>query len=137
MGVCVLVASGAEFDVDRFLRDSPFKPHVVYHKGEIPAKDNPGGKPLTDSGFVLLVAQVEYPQLIEQVYRALVSLNKEFQRLKDAGANKILLDFGITDKSLAQRSQFFFPELLSAMSSLGMGLVVSVVHEGGPSPTEP
>jgi hypothetical protein len=43
MGVCVLVTSGANFDVDEYLRESPFKPQQIYRRREIPSKDNPDG----------------------------------------------------------------------------------------------
>src|SRR5258707_10104237 len=115
MGVCVLVASGADFEVDDYLKDTPFKPQQVYRKGEIPAKNNPERRPLTESGFVLLVAQDEYPQLIEQVLRALDHWEEEFHLLSDAGADKMLLDFGIEKRVMLERPQYLPPELILAM----------------------
>ena len=129
MGVCVLVASGVDFDVDEYLRDTPFKPQHIYRKGEIPSKDNPERQPLAESGFVLLVAQKEYPELIEEVLRALDYWEEEFHLLNDAGADKMVLDFGIAEQAMLQRPQYLPPELILAMSRLEMGLVFSVVRE--------
>jgi hypothetical protein len=129
MGLCVLVASGPDFDVDDYLRDSPFKPQHIYRKGETAAKDNPEAELLTESGFVWVVGQDEYPQLIEQVLRTLDYWDEELHQLNDAGADKMILDFGITEKTMLQRPQFLPPELIAAMSRLEMGLVFSVVRE--------
>ena len=41
MGVCAFVASGLNFDVDRYLQGSPFKARNTFRKGQIPPKDNP------------------------------------------------------------------------------------------------
>jgi hypothetical protein len=122
------VASGVDFDVDEYLRDTPFKPQQIYRKEEIPPKDNPERQPLTESGFVLLVAQKEYPELIEEVLRALDYWEEEFHLLSDAGADKMVLDFGITEQAMLQRPQYLPPELILAMSRLEMGLVFSVVR---------
>ena|SRR6266404_1800282 len=129
MGVCVLVTSGENFDVDEYLRESPFKPQQIYRRGEIPSKDNPEQRPLTESGFTLLVSQDEYPQLIEQVVHALRYWEEELQWLTDAGADKMLLDFGITEQTMLQRPQYLPPELISAMSRFEMGLVFSIVPQ--------
>lgn len=129
MAVCVLVASGEEFDVDEYLRESPFEPQHVYHKGEVPVPDNPEQEPLTESGFVLLVGQEEYPQLMEQVRRALDYWDEELHDLSTAGANNLLLDFGIAEDNLLQQPHYLPPELIAAMNRLEMGLVFSVVRQ--------
>jgi hypothetical protein len=67
--------------------------------------------------------------LIEQVGRALDYWDEELHQLNDAGADKMVLDFGITEKTMLQRPQFLPPELIAAMSRLDMGLVFSVVRE--------
>jgi len=129
MAVCILVASGDDFDVDEYLRDSPFKPSQVYRKGEIPAKDNPAREALTESGFVVLIGEEEYPALIEQVVHSLDYYEEELHDLNDAGADSILLDFGITEEMMLQRPQYLPPELIMAMSHLEMGLVFSVIRQ--------
>ena len=128
MGICVLVASGADFDVDEYLRESPFEPQHVYHKGEAASKNHPEGDPLTESGFVLVVGEDEYPQLTERVVQALDYWDEELHALNDAGADKMLLDFGVDEQTMLQRPQYLPPELITAMSHLEMALVVSVIR---------
>ena len=53
MGVCVFVASGLDFDVDRYLAGSPFKAMMVFRKGDVPPENNPQRLPRPDSGFVV------------------------------------------------------------------------------------
>lgn len=129
MSVCVLVASGVDFDVDEYLRESPFKPQHVYHKGETASKDRPEGELLTESGFVLVVGEDEHPRLIERVVQALDYWDEELHALTDAGADKMLLDFGVEQQTMLQRPQYLPPELITAMSRLEMGLVFSVVRD--------
>jgi hypothetical protein len=38
----VLVASGVDFDVDEYVRDSPFKPQRIYRHGETASKNDLG-----------------------------------------------------------------------------------------------
>jgi hypothetical protein len=128
MGVCVLVASGVDFDVDEYLKDSPFKPQHIYRKGEILAENNPAREALTESGFVVLVGEDEYPELVGQVLGALDYWEEELHQLNDAGAEKLVLDFGITEEAMLQRPQYLPSELILAMSRLEMGLVFSVVR---------
>ncbi len=129
MAVCVLVASGPEFEVDEYLRESPFQPQQVYHKGELPAGTNPEPEPLAESGFALLVGQEDYPELVELVVQALDYWDEELHELSNAGAEKLVLDFGIAEESLVQHPHYLPPELIAAMNRLEMGLVFSVVRQ--------
>jgi hypothetical protein len=131
MGVCVFVASGVDFDVDEYLRESPFKALSVFWKGHVPAKDNPAKEPRPDSGFVVLVNQDEKPTLLDQVMAALEFLayyKNEFERLKEARVDNMLLDFGMPQQQVLQQAQYLPPELIQALSSLEMGLIFSVVQ---------
>jgi hypothetical protein len=76
MSACVFVASGLNFDVDRYLRSSPFKAKTVFRKGEIPAKDNPDRQPRPDSGFVVIVSAADGHGLSAQVKAAVQFLIK-------------------------------------------------------------
>jgi hypothetical protein len=51
------VAAGDDFRVDEFLKSSTFKPMRVFHKGDIPLKENPLKEQRPDSGFALLVRE--------------------------------------------------------------------------------
>jgi hypothetical protein len=128
MAVCVLVASGVDFEVDEYLQDSPFKPQQIYRKGETLDQNHPEMEPLTESGFVWLVGDEEYPELIDQVLRVLDYWEEELHLLRDAGADKMVLDFAIPERILLQRPQYLPSELILAMSRLEMGLVFSVVR---------
>jgi hypothetical protein len=71
MGFCVFVASGLNFDVDSYLKSSPFKARSIFRKGDIPAKDNPERQSRPDSGFVVLVSSEEGQGLSAQVKTAM------------------------------------------------------------------
>ena len=98
MGICVFVASGLSFDVDRYLKSSSFKPMSVFRKGQVPPKDNPEQQARPDSGFVVLLSEDQDLGLTRQIQEALVFLFKnepELERLKKAGVDNMLLDFGV------------------------------------------
>ena len=131
MGVCVFVASGLDFDVDKYLKGDPFKTMVRFRKGDVPTKDNPGKVARPDSGFVVMVSQDDKPILLPQVMAALEFLNfhqSEFERMKAAGVDIMLLDFGTTSQHVLQTAHYLHPELIQAMSELQMGLIFSVVQ---------
>jgi hypothetical protein len=132
MAVCVLVASGADFDVDEYLTESPFEPQQIYRKGDIPAPGNPEQEPLAESGFVLLVGQEDYPELMDQVFRALDYWDEELHELSAAGADKLVLNFGVAQEDLCQHPYYLPPELIAALHRLEMGLIFSVVREPKP-----
>ena len=98
MGVCAFVASGLNFDVDRYLKGSPFKAMSVFRKGQLPPKDNPQQQPRPDSGFVALLSQDREPNLSNQIKDGLEFLSnceKELNRLKKCNVDNMLLDFGV------------------------------------------
>ena len=98
MGVCLFIASGLSFDVDRYLESSPFKPATVFRKGQIPPKENPECLGRPDSGFVVLVSETEDPGIASQIGQAtefLAKHVKELRRLREFGADNMLLEFGV------------------------------------------
>ncbi len=131
MGVCTFVARGLDFDVDRYLKGSLFKPMGVFHKGEIPPKDNPQWRPRPDSGFVLVLSDDGKPGLTQQVEDALVFLlkhEKELDRLKRFGVDNMLLDFGVEVSFQIQHSEYLPPELMVALGRFRMGLVFTAIQ---------
>lgn len=133
MGVCIFTASGLNFDVDGFLRGSPLKPFTVYHQGESPKAGNILFRPHEEPGFMVLVSHDEKPSLLEQSLAALdfiAANNHEFERLRGAGAEKLLLNFGLAKHDVAERPQYLPPELLLAMGRSAIGLVFAVVDLG-------
>ncbi len=133
MGTCMFVASGLNFDVDAYLRVSPFKDKIatMFRKGQIPTKDNPQKIPRPDSGFVHMVSATHEPHLNYQIGPALdfLALNeKECERLKKLGVDNMLFDFGMEGQQTIERAQYLPPELITAMSRFHMGLVFSTVR---------
>jgi hypothetical protein len=125
----MFMAAGLRFDSDRYLRSSPFKAISVFRRGEVPPKDNPTREQRPDSGFLVLVSHDEHPQLTEQVVDAmgfLTAHSKELEKLRAAGVEKMLFDFGSHQEHVMQRSQYLPPELLQAMAKHQMGLVFSL-----------
>ncbi len=131
MGVCVFVASGLNFDVDRYLAGSPLKAMTVFRKGDIPPKNNPERKPRPDSGFVVLISGDQQLDLNQQLKEALGFLNQheaELKAVRGAGVDNMLLDLGVQVGDKVQQAQYLPPELIAAMARLGMGLIFSVVQ---------
>ena len=131
MGVCAFVASGLNFDVDRYLKGSPFKAISVFRKGQIPAKDNPERQPRPDSGFVVVVSEDQGADASQKYKEALTFLfqhEKELDRLKDVGVDNMLLDFGVAVGDKLQQSEYMPPEFIVALGRFGMGLVFTTIQ---------
>ena len=125
------MASGLNFDVDSYLKGSPFQARSVFRKGDIPLLDNPHRESRPDSGFVVLVSEEQGQGLSEQVGPAmtfLVKHEKELDRLKLVGVDNMLLDFGVEVGNEIQHSDYLPPDLLVVMARFRMGLVVSTVR---------
>ena len=118
MGACVFVASGLRFDVDGYLRTSPFKPVSVFRRGEIPTKES-STRP--DSGFVVLIRE---GSLTDQISAALMFLSRherDFQTMRQHGVDNLLFDFGVERAGKIQESHYLPPELISRMGQLDAG----------------
>ncbi len=132
MGICVFVATGVHFAVDEYLRTSSLKPFVVYHPGEALKLGEMSWRPQKEAGFMALVAKHDRPGLLDLAPGALSFLSErkeEFERLRNAGAQKLHLDFAITKDQLSERAQYLPPDLLLAMGQSQVGLVFSVILE--------
>ena len=131
MGVCVFVASGLDFDVDRYLASSPFKAMTVFRKGDVPPKNNPERKARPDSGFVVLISGDEKLDLKEQLAAAMGFLEQhasELKSIRNSGVDNMLIDWAVQVGDQLQQAQYFPPEIVSAMGALGMGLIFSIVQ---------
>src|SRR5579864_2431894 len=100
---CVLRASGADFQVDDFLRESSLKALVVVHRGEARApKSGFAGARHESSGMNIGVSTREFSDLSGQIEDAIQFLsknNKELRRLHDlSGVESIELDFPVEDR---------------------------------------
>ena len=122
---CVLRASGSGFDVDAFLADSPFKPTVIYKKGQRRRPASRGSH--TVSGFNVVITNNEEPA--KQVTAATKFLREnrdELLRLKKArGLESVTIDFGCAQKEFLARTAHLPAELLSAAGAFGIDIDVS------------
>ena len=131
MGVCVFVASGLSFDVDRYLVGSPFKAIAVFRKGDVAPKNNPEQNPRPDSGFVVLLSGDREPGIRQQLREALAFLDQheaELKAVRNVGVDNMLLDLGVEVGNELQQAEYLPPELIGALGRLGMGLIFSVVQ---------
>ena len=131
MGVCVFVASGLSFDVDRYLVGSPFKAMAVFRKGDVPPKNNPEKNPRPDSGFVVLLSGDREPGIRHQLRESLAFLDQheaELKAMRKVGVDNMLLDLGVEVGEKLQQAEYLPPELIGALGRLGMGLIFSVVQ---------
>jgi len=123
---CMLRASGATFDVDGFLKKSPFRPAVVYRKGHRRRPASRGAQ--AASGFNLVVSDSDDP-LEKQVAYAVTFLNSQREEIlrlaRFGGVETIALDFGVPQNEIATRSARFPSDLLLAAGALGIDIHVS------------
>ncbi len=131
MGVCVFVASGLSFDVDRYLAGSPFKAMTVFRKGDVLAKNHPERKSRPDSGFVVMISGDRELGLGQQLKEALAFLEQHesaLKKMRQVGVDNMLLDLGVQVGDKMQQAEYIPPELTAALGRLGMGLIFSVVQ---------
>jgi hypothetical protein len=131
MGVCVFVASGLSFDVDRYVAGSPFKAMTVFRKGDVPPKNNPERKPRPDSGFVVLISgdrQLGLGQQLGEALAFLMAHESELKAVRGGGVDNMLLDLGVQVGDKMQQAEYIPPELIATLGRLGMGLIFSVVQ---------
>jgi hypothetical protein len=125
MGACVFVASGLRFDVDLYLRTSPFKPVSVFRQGEIPSKESIA-RP--DSGFVVVVGEGAVAEQVESAITFLANHERDFQTMRQLGVDNLLLDFGVERTGKIQDSHYLPPELIARMGQLGLGMIFSSIQ---------
>lgn len=132
MGVCTFVASGLNFDVDRYLTNSPFKVVSIFRQGEVPTKDNPELQPRPDSGFVVVVNEDRSCSLAsQQIEASLIFLckhEKDLERLKGFGVDIMLLNFGVEAVEFSRSSEYLPPDLIARLARFRMGLMFSVIQ---------
>ena len=121
---CELHASGPNFDVDVFLRDSTLKPHKVLHKGELKI-----GKYVNPKAIISVAvseADEEEPELqIDDAIEFLKHNQQELARLRDfPGVAEIYLGFDIADGTSRSQGDRFPAELLRLAGNLGIGIEI-------------
>ncbi len=78
-----------------------------------------------------MVSQGNEPGLSRQAHDALeflVKHEKELDRLREAGVNNMLLDFGVEVGGKMQQSEYLPPELVVALARFRMAIVFSMVQ---------
>jgi hypothetical protein len=127
----MLRVSGADLDVDALLNGCEIEPVVVWRKGEprSPASQ-PTGKVHSFSGANFEVSGADFSELKLQIADALVFLREHesfVRRLRSfPGVEELCLDFGSDIRPPGWCSFSFPPELLVAVGSAGVSLVLSV-----------
>jgi hypothetical protein len=126
-----LRASGANFDVDAFVRESDIAPAAVFLRGQpqFPASQ-PNGVVLDRSGINIGVSDAEFGDIERQSRDTLQFLAEnlsEVERLRNyPGVEGLELDFAVTgNDDVSVESYRFAPELLGHIARLGITLCVS------------
>ena len=134
--VCLFRVSGRNFDVDKFLKTSPWCDVAdTYHRGD-PIKLKLLHKRLrrktsSDSGFQIEVTSNgpngHINRQIPGVIQFLRKFRKEFQRLgKTKAVESRCLDFGVMwEESTAIKRHFVPAELLILSGELGIDIMIS------------
>jgi hypothetical protein len=126
---CTLRAIGEGFDVEAFLRESPFSRATAFHKGEPRAAASGNGGQHGASGFTLPVSNASADDLAAQVDDATEFLRiheEELRRLSQfPGLQEVCLDFAIRRRDGAVQIDVFPAELLWQAGALDIDLVVT------------
>lgn len=122
---CVLRISGETFNVEAFLEKSPFKPSVVYRKGQRRRPASRGSQ--TASGFNVKISESEDPD--EQTKAALRFLRdhrEEVLRLiRSSGVENATLELSCPQREFVSRIAHLPSELLSATGAFGIDIDVT------------
>lgn len=133
--MCVLRAYGKKFDVDSFLKRSPWKPIAVFRRGE--KRGVLSKKKNTESSFNLDVSDASWLNLTAQLRDAkkfIQKNKKELRRLKKfAGVDSVVLDFPLENRISKDFPAVFLsiPEnfiQLAAAAGLSIELSIYAVH---------
>lgn len=126
---CVLRAIGAEFDVDAFLRESPFSGATRFRRGEPRLAPGPDGDECAASGFAVPVGEADLDDLEGQVSGATDFLRLQEDELRRLGQfpglQEMCLDFAIGRRDVAAQVSVFPAELLWQAGALDIDLVVT------------
>jgi hypothetical protein len=133
--MCVLRASGAEFEPDAFLEGSSLEPTKVHKKGEPRLlRSKPDGPNHERSGITVAVSDASWSDLSAQVAdaeRFLEDYAAEIERLAHApGVACLVLDFPIESRidgsSVVAQSDRFPASLVRLAGQLGLALELSI-----------
>ena len=141
---CLLRASGANFDVDEFLKVSSLDALTAFHRGAVQFPTSSVTRKSDYCGMNVSVSTREFSDLSGQVEDAVGFLkenDRELRRLRNfPGLERMDLEFPVEDRDLVFQRDAFPHQLLSLLGGLGIGLIVSrhPAHSGATDqvPTE-
>ena len=133
--MCVLRASGTDFDPETFLDPSPFEPSKIYRRGDprLP-ESRPNGPRYDTSGINVAVSEAPWSDLPAQVAdaeRFLEANRAELERLvQSPGVTDLTLDFPIElridGETVVAQFDRFPASLVRLAGTLGIALELSV-----------
>jgi len=132
--MCVLRASGPDFDPDAFLESSILSPTKVWYRGEprLP-RTRPDGPVVETSGLNVAVSDAEWsdlPAQVEDAERFLAFQRVELERLAATpGVSDLVLDFPIELRiggSIVAQFDRFPASLVRLAGELGLALELSL-----------
>jgi hypothetical protein len=127
---CVLRAFGKHFNVDGYLRQTPFTTYYAYRQGEPRFKSKPKGEKNRTTGINIVICNGSFDSLSRQIKAAISFLKKnriEIRRLaKFVGLDGApVLDFGINKRDFPGQFDRFPAELVSLAGKLGLAIELS------------
>ena len=138
--MCVLRASGADFDPDAFLKESALEAFKIVRRGEprLP-KSAPGGPKNTYSGITLVVSRAsmnDLPTQVDDAEHFLEFHRAEVERLvKTHGISDLTLDFPIElrigDPGVVAQFDRFPATLVRLAAGFGIALELSIYPREG------
>ena len=128
---CMLRASGANFDVDLFLKDCGLEPVRVWHKGERKAPNSETNlRTSAASGVCFEVSDADFSELNSQFVDAQIWLTKNrdevIRLVQFPDVEGVSVDFGAEIRPPGWRSFSVPPALTSLVGALGVDLEISV-----------
>ncbi len=134
---CMLRAAGRTFDVDRYLRRSPFRPSAV-HRRDTPVfpASQPQGRRRQRSGCNIAVSNRDFGDFRGQVRDAIAFLDRFARSVKALrhypGVESVVLDFAVAWRDDVVTQSDVFPEpLVAAAGKLQLELAVSYYPVNG------
>jgi hypothetical protein len=131
--MCVLRASGKNFDVRSFLASTSLRIAGAYERGDLRRKSRPDGERCEESGFVADVSEKPWSDLpgqLQDARRFLAEFEAELLRLRGfPGVEGIELDFPtdlrIGNGGVIVQSDRLPADLLLAVGALGVDIVIT------------
>jgi hypothetical protein len=126
---CVLRAVGTAFDVDGFLRDSPFSGASVFRRGDPRLPGSFDGARRAASGFNVEVSGADLDNLTGKTEEATQFIREHEDELRRLGSfpgvEEVCLDFEIRRRDEAAQRDLFPADLLWHTGALDIDLVVT------------